>query len=323
MFTLYQCLLTKNDCYKKGEKITPKGIVVHSTGANNPYLERYVQPDDGYLGNNIYNNSWNRPGLDVCVHAFIGKDKNGNVKCYQTLPWDYACWGVGRGRKGSYNYNPTGYIQFEMCEDNLKNEDYFNKVMDVATDFCVYISNLYNIPIENIVGHHEAYILGYGSNHSDPENWTKKFGKDMNWFRDEVRRKKGEPTPIPTPNAWVNSKDGLWLHNAKNYKSTSNILLMNYKDEVCILSTDGTFAYIDYKGTKGYCSKKYLSKDSYAYISSKDGLWLHSKKNFKSSSNIVLMKYKEQVEWISTDGQFAYVNYKGTKGYCSKNYLVK
>ena len=49
---LRKCILTKNDCYKKGTKITPKGIVVHSTGANNPTLRRYVQPDDGILGVN-------------------------------------------------------------------------------------------------------------------------------------------------------------------------------------------------------------------------------------------------------------------------------
>ena len=114
-------LLTKNDCYKRNQKMTPKGIVVHSTGANNPNIRRYVAPDDGIIGKNDYNNDWNRSGLDVAVHAFIGKDKNGNVKCYQTLPFDICCWGVGSGSKGSYNYNPA-YIQFEMCEDDLNNK---------------------------------------------------------------------------------------------------------------------------------------------------------------------------------------------------------
>lgn len=33
---------TKNDCYKAARKMKPAGIVVHSTGANNPYLKRYV-----------------------------------------------------------------------------------------------------------------------------------------------------------------------------------------------------------------------------------------------------------------------------------------
>ena len=32
----------KNGCYIVGKKHTPKGIMVHSTGANNPWLKRYV-----------------------------------------------------------------------------------------------------------------------------------------------------------------------------------------------------------------------------------------------------------------------------------------
>ncbi len=43
---LKQCILTANDCYKKGTKMTggkPTGIVVHSTGANNKNLKRYVE----------------------------------------------------------------------------------------------------------------------------------------------------------------------------------------------------------------------------------------------------------------------------------------
>lgn len=68
-------LLTKNDCYKAYQRMTPKGIVVHSTGANNPNLRRYIAPDDGVIGKNLYNNDWNRGGLDVAVHGFIGLDK--------------------------------------------------------------------------------------------------------------------------------------------------------------------------------------------------------------------------------------------------------
>ena len=33
---LNKLILTKNSCYITGEKIKVKGIMVHSTGANNP-----------------------------------------------------------------------------------------------------------------------------------------------------------------------------------------------------------------------------------------------------------------------------------------------
>ena len=183
-----KCILTKNDCYKTAQKITPKGIVVHSTGANNPQLKRYVQPDDGILGDNLYDNDWNRAGIEKCVHCFIGKDKNGIVRVYQTLPFDYACWGVGSGSKGSYNYNPA-YIQFEICEDGLTDKTYFTEAFDKAAELCANLCKQFNLSVDNIVSHNEAHKRGYGSNHGDCDHWLKKFGKDMNWFRSEVKAK--------------------------------------------------------------------------------------------------------------------------------------
>lgn len=194
---LKKCLLTNNDCYKKAQKITPAGIVVHSTGANNPSLKRYIQPDDGLLGKNTYNNHWNKSGVGKCVHAFIGKDINKEVQVYQTLPFDYAAWGVGNGSKGSYNYKPA-YIQFEICEDSLKDEVYFNRAFEVAAEFCAYLCNKYNLKVENIVSHAESHKRGYGSNHGDCDNWLKNFGKNMDWFRGEVEKKLGKTTETST-----------------------------------------------------------------------------------------------------------------------------
>lgn len=53
---LNKLYLTENECFKVGKSMTPKGIMVHSTGANNPNLRRYVGPNDGKLGVNTYGN---------------------------------------------------------------------------------------------------------------------------------------------------------------------------------------------------------------------------------------------------------------------------
>lgn len=201
---LKQCILTANDCYKKGTKMTggkPTGIVVHSTGANNKNLKRYVQPlktDADYdtiiadIGKNKYGNDWNHSasemGRSVCVHAFIGVNAKGTVETYQTLPFDICCWGVGSGKKGSYNYNPQARVQFEMCEDGLKDATYFNAVMKEAQEFCAYLCKQYGFGVDKISSHHESYLAGYGGNHGDPENWLKPFGKTMDWFRAEVQK---------------------------------------------------------------------------------------------------------------------------------------
>lgn len=181
---IVQYYQTNNPCYKAGKRIKPSGIVVHSTGANNPYLKRYVGPDDGILGKNQYNNHWNVASANKCVHAFIGKAADGSLKIYQTLPWDYRCWGVGSGKNGSYN---NSHIQFEICEDDLQDASYYQKAFDLAIRFSAFLCKKFSINPENVVGHYEAWAAGYGSNHGDPRRWQKKFGGSMAQFRADVK----------------------------------------------------------------------------------------------------------------------------------------
>lgn len=167
--------------------MTPSGIVVHSTGANNPNLKRYVDCP-GEVGENQYSNHWNTPtpgGSKVCVHAFIGYDKNKAVRVAEILPLNICCWGVGSGSKGSYNYAPA-YIQFEICEDGLTDETYFKQAFSAAAEYCAHLCRTYGISAENIVSHKEAHEKGYGSNHGDPEHWMSKFGMTMDDFRSNV-----------------------------------------------------------------------------------------------------------------------------------------
>ena len=189
-------LLTKNDCYKANRRMKPKGIIVHSTGANNSSLKRYIGPDDGRLGKNQYGNHWNNPGISKCVHVMIGKDKKGAVCTYQTLPTNVCAWGVGSGSKGSYNYNPA-YLQIEILEDNLKDRKYFDKVMKEAQELCAKWCKEFNISVNNVISHKEANSRGYGSNHSDCDHWLSKFSKDMKWFRSEVNKMlKNSTSPV-------------------------------------------------------------------------------------------------------------------------------
>lgn len=195
---LKECILYNNDCYKKGTKITKvTGIVVHSTGANNKTIKRYVQPstsDKNYdaiindIGKNKNNNHWNKSKVTKAVHAFIGINEGGKIETYQTLPYDMCCWGCASGKNGSYNNNPTARIQFEICEDNLKDKTYFDAAFKEAIEYCAYLCKLLNIPYTEIHSHKESHAKGYASNHGDCDHWLKKFGKDMNWFRAEVKK---------------------------------------------------------------------------------------------------------------------------------------
>lgn len=95
---IYKRLFYNADCYHQGTRQTQRGVQIHSTGANNPWLRRYVGPDDGRLGVNQYGNHSNKPGSTVCASAYIGKQADGTVAVYQTLPWDMRCWLSGSGK---------------------------------------------------------------------------------------------------------------------------------------------------------------------------------------------------------------------------------
>ena len=180
---LHKLIFTENACYKAGRKITVKGIMVHSTGANNPTLKRYVGPDDGLLGQNKYNNHWNTHhpgGREVCVHGFIGKLADGTIATYQTLPWDHRGWHAG----GSAN---NTHIGFEICEDGLTDASYFAKVYQEAVELCAYLCKEFNLTEQNIICHSEGYRKGIASNHGDVMHWFPKHGKSMDTFRADVK----------------------------------------------------------------------------------------------------------------------------------------
>jgi hypothetical protein len=164
--------------------------MVHSTGANNPNLKRYVGPDDGQLGVNT-SNHWNREKPDgrlICPHAFIGRLADGTVATYQTLPWDMRGWHGGSGPKGSVN---DTHIGFEICEDGLKDEKYLGLVYKEAAELCAHLCGLLGLdPLGDgvIIGHYEGYQRGVATNHADPRHWFSKHGKSMDAFRADVKK---------------------------------------------------------------------------------------------------------------------------------------
>ena len=192
-------LATRNDCYRRNQAELakspanrdsryaryyqgPRGVMVHSTGANNPNLRRYVQPDDGILGRNPNANDWNRPGLEVCVHAFIGLTQTGDVAAYQILPWEYRAWHCGG------DANDT-HLSFEICEDNLGDRDYFWSTYLAAVALTAELCRKFGLdPLAPgvVIDHAEGARLGIASNHADTGHWWGEFGITMDDFRADV-----------------------------------------------------------------------------------------------------------------------------------------
>lgn len=170
--------LTESSCYQAYQKITPTKLMLHSTGANNKYLHRYIAPDDGKLGPNAYGNHWNQPGAAKCSHGFFGALQNGEIACYQTLPFEINGWHAG----GNANQFAIG---FEICEGGDDTE-YFAKVYDYAVRTFAELCKTLSFTVNDITSHVEEAKKGNASNHSDPESYFNKFGKSMDTFRNDV-----------------------------------------------------------------------------------------------------------------------------------------
>ena len=186
--------LERNDCYTSGKNLTPAGVMVHSTGANNPLVSRYV-PGDEIIGRNIGGNHWNQSNtewkehfgtpLNKCVHAFVGKLADGGVGTVQTLPWDMQGWHAGK-RAGNERY-----IGFEICEDGLNDPVYFGQVYREAVELTAALCERFELnPLEEgvVICHAEGCERGMASNHADVLHWFLPFGKNMDDFRADVAR---------------------------------------------------------------------------------------------------------------------------------------
>lgn len=200
-----QCYMRQSTWYRKAPKTTVRGVLWHSTGANNPTIKRYVQPDDNapdrtellnIIGVNRNGNDWNHVERQAGVHAFVGKLADGTVSSVQVGPWDKKAWGCGSGKKGSCN---NGWIQFECCEDDLTNPDYFEAVYREGVELTAYLCTLYKLdPLGTvkyngvtapvILCHQDSYRLGLGGNHADVYPWFNRYGKTMDDVRADVAR---------------------------------------------------------------------------------------------------------------------------------------
>jgi hypothetical protein len=193
--------MTRNDCYTAGRKITPKGIMVHSTATPGVMAAGWFSR---------WNKSYRAGEINrqVCVHAFLD-DK----EIWQYLPWKHRGWHAG----GAAN---NTHIGFEICEpggfyysnnqmvgyDVKKNEAYFRKAWQNAVALCVHLCREYGLTEKDILSHAEGNKKGIASNHSDVGHWFPKHGENMDTFRAAVK-KVLEPKDSPNVKEDFNAGD--------------------------------------------------------------------------------------------------------------------
>lgn len=181
---LYNRYMTNSDCYRTKRTITPKGVMVHSTGVAQPNPEVLIK-------------AWNKPDVVAAAHAIVGQEG-----VYQLLPWNHRGWHAGTGSRGSAN---NTHISFEILEpsghtyqggtmigyDPDKNARYFSTVYQNAVELTAMLCLMYNLdPLKDgvVICHSEGHTRGVASNHSDVMHWFPKHNKAMDSFRQDVAK---------------------------------------------------------------------------------------------------------------------------------------
>ena len=204
--------MTRNDCYKAGRKITPKGIMIHSTATPGVMAAAWFSR---------WNKSYQAGEINrqVCVHAFVD-DK----EAWQYLPWDHRGWHAG----GTANNTHMG---IEICEPGgfsysggsnmvgynvAKNEAYFRKAWQNAVELCVILCRKYGLTERDITCHSEGSKKGIASNHADVMHWFPKHGESMDAFRAAVK------TALSKTNAIQEVSTSLQVGDVVEVKASAN-----------------------------------------------------------------------------------------------------
>ena len=174
-----------------------KGIVIHSTGFNDPNLKRYVDHPQA-VGYNKEGNHWNQRGDFKMAHIFVGYDKNKNIAMVNTISYEISCFACGKGINGSYDLSPNGHLQIQICEDSMEDEVYFKEaVFNATVEACIMLRQKFKLKVDTIISDKEAFEAGYAKEYSGFEIWLKKFGYTMEDFRKAVSVK-GKPISLLT-----------------------------------------------------------------------------------------------------------------------------
>ena len=191
---LIEAFCTGNDCYRRNlaksdsrdtlfQSRGPMGLMLHSVGCAQPEAKVFAE-------------RWNRPGLEVAVHAVIGAD--GRV--YQCLPWHFRGWHAG----GSANDTHIGVEMTEpaclrytggasfACSDFEAARAHCRSAYDTAVELFALLCGQYGLdPMTAILSHAEGAARGIASNHGDPEHLWRGLGMElsMDGFRRAVQEK--------------------------------------------------------------------------------------------------------------------------------------
>ena len=181
MLELSQNFVTRNRTFSNPQRITPRGMMIHSVGTPQPRAAVFMQ--------NI-----NTSSAGVSYHGII----EGGGRAFQLLPWNFRAWHAG----GAAN---NTHIAVEMTEPNtIRYTTGANFVDNNPTQTGAFVRDTYQTavalfakvcaefnlnPLADgvIISHSEGHRRGIASNHGDVEHLWSRFGLTMSQFRRDIQ----------------------------------------------------------------------------------------------------------------------------------------
>lgn len=209
---IIKSICTKSDCYKKGDTIEVKGIMLHSVGCSQPKAQPFIK-------------NWNKAGANACVHAIV--EPRGNI--YQLLPWNYRGWHGGGSSNNTHigvemtEPNTIKYIggtSWEETGDGTNTKTHVLATYKHAVELFAFLCEQYSLdPLVDgvIVSHSEGCKRGIASNHGDVEHLWKHFGLTMEQFRRDIKA----AIVANSTKVEVVEQKKIWYRVRKNWKDAS------------------------------------------------------------------------------------------------------
>ena len=182
-------ILTKNDCYRKGDTIKPIGMQLHTIGT--------AQNTSSALAS-----YWNQPGVEACVHYCVDAETEELVRHF--LPDNRRSWGdggFGNGNLITVELMESDYMKYTGGANyTVTNESKFKadvtRAYNTAVYFFAYKCKQYGWnPLEKmsnglyrISSHDEGRRLGLSTAHVDPTHIWNRYGWTMDQFRRDVKK---------------------------------------------------------------------------------------------------------------------------------------
>ena len=169
--------MTNSTAWAKGiKKMTPKGIIIHSSGFEQPYLWYFIQPSNSNpnksqilntIGVNKKHTDYNHTRRLINYHYWIGKDSNNNIQTIKAFPNDFKI--------------KDNYIHICLLEDDLNDKKYALQIVSELIQLCVHLCKEFHWNENNVLGHSEISSL------PDANYWLKKYGYDIDTIRQIIK----------------------------------------------------------------------------------------------------------------------------------------